>query len=210
MRAPGSPPCHVRHVPVLAIRRYASRSIAVNRGDLEIDSFAVRRSIVGRMQTPLDPIPPSVAHALLTAHLLVWTVLALYGLHRLHLLRLFRGRDRGPDQNSPPAESADPPVEWPRVTIQLPVYNERYVVERLLDAAAAVEYPRDLVRPGSPTRTGGSRPAGRAQWATRNTTAHDSVVVPGAVYEWPGALGADTRIRLRDFVRGIDHLLPRG
>ena len=95
------------------------------------------------MQTPLDPIPPSVAHALLTAHLLVWTVLALYGLHRLHLLRLFRGRDRGPDQNSPPAESADPPVEWPRVTIQLPVYNERYVVERLLDAAAAVDYPAD-------------------------------------------------------------------
>src|SRR6185436_8771794 len=113
MRAPGSPPCHVRHVPVLAIRRYASRSIAVNRGDLEIDSFGARRSIVGRMQTPLDPIPPSVAHALLTAHLLVWTVLALYGLHRLHLLRLFRGRERGPDQNSRPAESADSPVEWP-------------------------------------------------------------------------------------------------
>src|SRR5436190_2083350 len=35
--------------------------------------------------------------------------------------------------------SFDPPV----VTIQLPIYNERYVVERLLDAATAVDYPRD-------------------------------------------------------------------
>ena len=33
--------------------------------------------------------------------------------------------------------------EWPRVTIQLPIYNERYVAERLLEAAAAVDYPRD-------------------------------------------------------------------
>ena len=88
------------------------------------------------MQTPLDSIPSAVAHALLTAHLLVWTVLALYGVHRLHLLRTFRRRER--EDAPPPA-----PAEWPRVTIQLPVYNERYVVERLLDAAAAVEYPRD-------------------------------------------------------------------
>jgi len=29
------------------------------------------------------------------------------------------------------------------VTIQLPIYDERYVVERLLDAAAAVDYPRE-------------------------------------------------------------------
>ena len=89
------------------------------------------------MQTPLDSIPPLLADALLTAHLLVWTVLALYGLHRLHLLRLFRRSER---DTAPPPEA---PAEWPRVTIQLPVYNERYVVARLLDAAAAVDYPRD-------------------------------------------------------------------
>lgn len=89
------------------------------------------------MQTPLDSIPPSVANALLTAHLLVWTVLALYGVHRLYLLRIFGRRER---ETAPPPPA---PAEWPRVTIQLPVYNERYVVARLLDAAAAVEYPRD-------------------------------------------------------------------
>ncbi len=31
----------------------------------------------------------------------------------------------------------------PFVTIQLPIYNEQYVVERLIDAVAAIEYPRD-------------------------------------------------------------------
>jgi cellulose synthase/poly-beta-1,6-N-acetylglucosamine synthase-like glycosyltransferase len=74
-------------------------------------------------------------HLLLGTHLLVWTVLSAYGLHRLHLIRLY-GRREHPRR---PAA----PTEWPIVTIQLPIYNERYVVERLLEAAAAVDYPRD-------------------------------------------------------------------
>ncbi len=32
---------------------------------------------------------------------------------------------------------------WPGVAVQLPVYNERYVIERLLEAVAALDYPRD-------------------------------------------------------------------
>ena len=38
-----------------------------------------------------------------------------------------------------------PPVVWPPVTVQLPLYNERYVAQRLLEAAAALDYPRDLL-----------------------------------------------------------------
>jgi cellulose synthase/poly-beta-1,6-N-acetylglucosamine synthase-like glycosyltransferase len=34
-------------------------------------------------------------------------------------------------------------IEWPRVLVQLPLYNERYVVERLIDAVAAMDYPAD-------------------------------------------------------------------
>ncbi len=34
-------------------------------------------------------------------------------------------------------------IDWPKVTVQLPVYNERYVVERLIDAIVAFDYPRD-------------------------------------------------------------------
>ena len=35
------------------------------------------------------------------------------------------------------------PADLPRVTIQLPVYNELYVVERLIDAVAQLKYPRE-------------------------------------------------------------------
>ncbi len=36
-----------------------------------------------------------------------------------------------------------PPVEWPRVTVQLPVYEEPDVVDRLIEAACALDYPPD-------------------------------------------------------------------
>jgi cellulose synthase/poly-beta-1,6-N-acetylglucosamine synthase-like glycosyltransferase len=35
---------------------------------------------------------------------------------------------------------------WPRVTIQLPIFNERYVVERLITAACKIEYPKELLQ----------------------------------------------------------------
>ncbi|SMB99491.1 Glucomannan 4-beta-mannosyltransferase [Hymenobacter roseosalivarius DSM 11622] len=38
-----------------------------------------------------------------------------------------------------------PPAQWPHVTVQLPVYNERAVVERIIDAAAALDYPAHLL-----------------------------------------------------------------
>ena len=38
------------------------------------------------------------------------------------------------------------PARWPLVTVQLPVYNEWNVVERLIDAAAALDYPPDRLR----------------------------------------------------------------
>jgi len=37
------------------------------------------------------------------------------------------------------------PDSWPKVTVQLPVYNELYVVERLIDAAAKLNYPKELL-----------------------------------------------------------------
>jgi cellulose synthase/poly-beta-1,6-N-acetylglucosamine synthase-like glycosyltransferase len=38
---------------------------------------------------------------------------------------------------------SDAPAEWPRVTVQLPLFNERRVVERLIEAVAALDYPGD-------------------------------------------------------------------
>ena len=38
-----------------------------------------------------------------------------------------------------------PTRDWPRVTIQLPIYNERYVVKRLIKAVCKIDYPADLL-----------------------------------------------------------------
>ena len=44
----------------------------------------------------------------------------------------------------PPAPVQEiPPQDLPIVTVQLPVYNELYVVQRLIDAVAALDYPKD-------------------------------------------------------------------
>jgi cellulose synthase/poly-beta-1,6-N-acetylglucosamine synthase-like glycosyltransferase len=64
-------------------------------------------------------------------------VLAVLGLHRLYLVALYLKTVRA---DVSPAEL---PARWPRVTVQLPVYNERWVVERLLEAVAALDYPAD-------------------------------------------------------------------
>ena len=62
--------------------------------------------------------------------------LTVFSAHRWSLLLRRPGRP-GP---SPPWLE---PTSWPRVTVQLPVYNERCIVERLIDAAAALDYPAD-------------------------------------------------------------------
>jgi len=73
---------------------------------------------------------------LLAVYSFVWLVFAAYGVHRIHLIRLFRRSARH-------VRTPDEPAAWPTVTVQLPVYNERYVVGRLIEAAAAIDYPRD-------------------------------------------------------------------
>jgi cellulose synthase/poly-beta-1,6-N-acetylglucosamine synthase-like glycosyltransferase len=75
--------------------------------------------------------------AVMIPYFLVLIVLAVYGMHRYWLVyHFYRYRENVP---GPP-----PPVEnWPKVTIQLPIYNERYVIERLVEAVARFDYPRE-------------------------------------------------------------------
>ena len=68
-------------------------------------------------------------------------LLSLYGFNSLILTWLFlRHRLDEVDQ---PALGPRQPISFPRVTVQLPIYNELHTVERLLEAAAALDYPRD-------------------------------------------------------------------
>jgi len=73
-------------------------------------------------------------------YFVVLSGLSLYGLHRYVILYLFlKHRNRQPQ----PLSTFE---ELPRVTVQLPIFNEMYVVERLLDSVAALQYPRELLQ----------------------------------------------------------------
>ncbi len=78
---------------------------------------------------------------LLGAYLGLMAVLCLFGLHRYSLVfRYYRGRRNA---GVPPAGRFR---QLPRVTVQLPVYNERFVVAQLLDSICALRYPRHLLQ----------------------------------------------------------------
>ena len=71
-------------------------------------------------------------------YLAVLGMLAVYGFHRSMLVLLyFRHKHSNPQPRA--RYGAD---ELPSVTVQLPLFNEMYVVERLLDAVARLDYPR--------------------------------------------------------------------
>lgn len=62
----------------------------------------------------------------------------IYGLHRIHLVALaVKHRN-----DAPVAQPLDE-TALPSVTVQLPLYNELFVAERLIRSAAALDYPRD-------------------------------------------------------------------
>src|SRR5262249_5672344 len=63
----------------------------------------------------------------------------VYGWHRYYLVYLYlRNRGKEPLPGSPLSPQ-------PVVTIQLPLYNEMYVADRLIAAVCAIQYPRELL-----------------------------------------------------------------
>ena len=72
-----------------------------------------------------------------TAYIVVLSLLCVYGLHRYFLLMLYYrlGRDR------PQPKSRF--EELPLVTVQLPMFNERFVAKRIIEHACQIDYPRE-------------------------------------------------------------------
>lgn len=76
---------------------------------------------------------------ILTLYFSILVVLSLYGAFRIkQVIDFWRYRKIEPQPKALFAED-----ELPRVTVQLPLFNELYVVERLLAAVTAIDYPRD-------------------------------------------------------------------
>ena len=74
----------------------------------------------------------------LATYFFVLVILAVYGWHRYFLVYLYmKNKDRQPL----PMGMAS----LPKVTVQLPIYNEMYVADRLIDAVCRLNYPRELL-----------------------------------------------------------------
>lgn len=75
-------------------------------------------------------------YSFLTLYSLVLVLLAIYGLHRYHLIYLYY---RNRHKEITPAGQFD---DLPKVTIQLPMYNELFVAERIIEHCCNIDYPR--------------------------------------------------------------------
>lgn len=101
-----------------------------------------------------------VAYVILAVYTLALLYITIYCLMQLNLLvtykRYHKRKEISPAQadvrqHLAPAQpvgalagdETEVDAEWPMVTVQLPIYNEKYVIGRLIDAVAAFDYPRD-------------------------------------------------------------------
>ncbi|HYL76599.1 MAG TPA: glycosyltransferase [Bryobacteraceae bacterium] len=79
--------------------------------------------------------------ALLVPYFLLLVILSFYGCHRYEMIRRYMKHKKD--------ILSAPPVKFdtlPRVTIQLPLYNERFVVERLIEEVSKMDYPKHLLQ----------------------------------------------------------------
>ena len=112
---------------------------------LSIASFLAQGTLTNYWHKLTDRTFTGIYHAnafdlmMMIPYFIVLVILAVYGLHRYWLVyNYYKYRKNVPD---PPPETKI----WPRVTVQLPIFNERYVIERLVEAVARFDYPHELL-----------------------------------------------------------------
>ncbi len=83
-----------------------------------------------------------VSQLLGALYLLIVFLLGLYGLHNLVNAILYLS------SKTRPLKRRKTPVldEYPKVTIQLPIFNEKYTIERLLASVTRLDYPSDRLQ----------------------------------------------------------------
>jgi len=94
-----------------------------------------------RLASVETPMQGSVGHIIWSVcYLSVLAGLSAYGVHRYIIIYLYlKNRKRPPA----PAHHFE---QLPKVTVQLPIFNEVYVAERLLRSVSEMDYPRHLVQ----------------------------------------------------------------
>lgn len=79
--------------------------------------------------------------AMLLPYFGVLFILSFYGLHRYEMIHKYLKHKS--KLNQPPPQQWD---QLPKVTIQLPLFNERYVVERLIEEVCKMDYPKERLQ----------------------------------------------------------------
>ena len=79
--------------------------------------------------------------AMLIPYFGILIILSVYGIHRYETIRTYFKHRKNVLTDAPQRFAELPPV-----TVQLPIYNERYVVERLIDETVKIEYPKHLLQ----------------------------------------------------------------
>jgi Glycosyltransferases, probably involved in cell wall biogenesis len=75
-------------------------------------------------------------------YLIITAVLALYGFHNLITTLMYLSMKTPKKHRG----RTYPIKNWPNVTIQLPIFNEKYTVERLLHAVTQLDYPAECLQ----------------------------------------------------------------
>jgi len=129
--------------PLSATALHSLHALSIRAANLAL--FAPKNGLGHQMKTWFTDPFASVHHAfnwfdtvLLVPYFLVMIVLALYGVHRYTMCWHYWKFRKNYNPN-PPKHFA----ELPRITVQLPIFNEQFVIDRLIEAVCAMDYPRD-------------------------------------------------------------------
>jgi cellulose synthase/poly-beta-1,6-N-acetylglucosamine synthase-like glycosyltransferase len=111
-------------------------------------AFLLARSLTDRISRSLFDDTFTGIHqlawfdwAMLIPYFTVLAILSVYGIHRYDIIRTYIKHKKNAQSEPPQRFEKLPPV-----TIQLPLYNERYVVERLIEEVVKIEYPKELLQ----------------------------------------------------------------
>src|SRR5437867_4457317 len=109
-------------------------------GDLCVD-FPGYCDIIEKTSRNISPLYQLDAFdwTVLIVYFGILTILAIYGVYRVKQVIDFWRYSRFP----PKAKGEFAPGELPHITVQLPLFNEMYVIERLVKAATEIDYPHD-------------------------------------------------------------------
>ncbi len=94
-----------------------------------------------------------VSIIILAVHYLLVFALCIYGAHRVkHALtarKAFKNTTKNSRKNQYLEHQKSYPLQekdYPKITVQAPIFNERFVVKRMIDAMVALDYPKDKLQ----------------------------------------------------------------